>query len=354
MDLATATAWWLAGAVASLVVTAVLHNPLRVVVDRERRRLRRLRARYRKPDLFQRDHEADGVFTLLRWSPERPLLRDPSLHRVEFGAAPGQDWFPSAMLRHAQRRQAEGRKGKVAYAYGMTVDHREHEDAYGFVLKVAESNYGDLNAIGSCIGRDDLVEFVGIRLHARGAVSFLATMPPTRLSIQVAVLSPDGNLLAIRRSGAVESVAGLWTLGPNETMISRHAAYTPGAKPESLYDLAERCLAEELGVVSDARTPEYGPIHITWFGLSAHATEGVAQNVLSVTTTLLSQAELAERIANAHSNFEADGLAWIPFTRRGLVEEFRSSRREWVNFSPLAAEEAWRYRALLESDLAAF
>jgi hypothetical protein len=351
------------GAVVSLLVDAALGSPLQKSLDRLRRHfLKSAIYRHLSPsaarerrhrDFLTRDQEVDGVFTLLAWSPERPLRRDARFHRVEYGSPPEQDWFDPAALSAAQANQALTRQGNTAYAYAMTIDHREHENADSFVLHVAPSNYGDLNAIADCVG-GDIAAFVRTRLHERGATQFLRTMPPTRLSIQVAVVSPMGNVLALRRSSAVGSAPGMWSLGPNETLVASPARSTPGTPSESLFDLAERCLAEECGLRADVEPPDVGPIHITWFGISTHQLEGVAQNALAVTTCRLPESEIVERVKNAHSNFEADGIDWLPLDLDSLSETLDARRREWIRFSPLAAVEVWRYRNLIYSDLAAF
>jgi hypothetical protein len=94
-----------------------------------------------------------------------------------------------------------------------------------------------------------------------------------------------------------------------------------------------------------------GPIHVTWFGVSVEPGEGVAQNVVAVTTTGLSESELAVRIANAHPNYEADGIAWIPLTLKSLMAAVEDPRRTRLRFSHLTAVEIWRYRQLIWSDL---
>jgi hypothetical protein len=330
LDVIAALGWIVVGALISLLFTAVFQNPLDRLVGRTMRRIgdsapiRRLSsasARERRHrDILSQDFEDLGVFTLLRWSVERPLRRDPRLHRLEYGSAPEQDWFDPSALRSAQLKQAELRKENTAYAFGMTVDHHEHEEADSFILRVAASRYGDLNAIGECMAGSDLTAFVRNRLHERGSIEFLRSMPPTRLSIQVSILTGQGRILALRRSYAVASVPGLWSLGPNETLVPPPDRATPGMGSESLFDLAERCLLEECGLFYASSPPEIGPIHITWFGVSVRPGEGVAQNVIALTTSSLPESEIAVRISNAHSNYEALSAAWLPFSLNAMVE----------------------------------
>jgi hypothetical protein len=361
-DTLTALLWVVVGAVISMCFTAAFQNPLdrkadrlrhRVLAGRFGRTLSPARARERRHrDYLSRDLEELGLFTLLRWSQDRPLEHDPRLHRLEYGLAPGQDWFDSDELARSQAEQARTRIGINAYAYDMTIDHREHPGADQFIMSVATSNYGDLNAIGDCIGDQDMDEFVRSRLHERGAVGFLRTMPPTRLSIQVSVVSTQRRVLATRRSHAVGSAPGVWSLGPNETLVPTTGFRTPGLGSESLFDLASRCLAEECGLLTIASPAEIGPIHITWFGVSTNHDEGVAQNVLALTTCSLPESEIADRIGNAHSNFEADGIDWIDLSLDSLLKAMEDPRRTWISFSHLACRDLWRYRAVLEADMA--
>ena len=191
MDAVTALVWAIVGAVISLFFAALFQNPLNRLVDKGRfgfresrvgRRIISSAARERRyRDFLSRDSEQDGVFTLHRWSPERQLQNDPRLHRIDFGTPPDQDWFDNERLEKAQEIQSITRKGLNGYIYDMTVDHHEHIDADKVIMRAGRSNYGDLNAIGDCLSGIDSVEFVGRRLHEKGSIEFLRTMPATRL-----------------------------------------------------------------------------------------------------------------------------------------------------------------------------
>jgi hypothetical protein len=176
-------------------------------------------------------------------------------------------------------------------------------------------------------------------------------MPPTRLALQVSIVSSRGRVLALRRSHAVESVPGYWALGANETLVPPSPSTTPGAPAYSLFDLAERCLAEECGLTMASPFVEYGEIYITWFGVNAHPGEGVAQSVIALTTTGLPESEVVQRIRNAHSNFETDAIEWIPFSRQALSKALRDPNRRWINFSHVVVGELLRYRELINRDL---
>lgn len=344
------------GAVISMFFTAIFQNPLERSIKRSWRRfsnspvaLRVSAGRFTNSaiqQLLDLDTGKYGVFTLLRWSPNRPLIRDPRFHRVEYGGAPDQNWADTGRLETEQMVQAETRRGRTGYAWAVTVDHGEHEDADAFIVSAAESRYGDLNAIARAMPGVDLVDYVTGRIRDEG-IDLLRTMPPTRLSIQVSVVAGSGRVMALRRSAAVQSVPVQWQLGPNETLYPADAPDTPGAIGESFFDLAHRCLVEECGLYES----EVSPIRISWFGLAANPDEGVAQNVLACTTTALSEAQIVERTLNAHSNYESDGFDWIPADSRSLLRALKDPERDWIAFSGIAAAELARHRLVLERDL---
>lgn len=350
------------GGFISLSLAAVFQNPLeRRILSASRsitqspysQRLGLKVSRHARAREFLNTTEVHGVFTLLKWSPARPLIEHPDYHRIDYSAAPGQDWFDPLALRKAQADQAAaGRLGTTAYVWDMTVDHHESEPGKAFLLKAATSSFGDLNAIGECSRDAELAELVAEKLTSKGSVAFLRTMPPTRLSIQVSVVASSGRILALRRSMSVDGTQGQWTLGPNETLVPLGGIQTPGAADQSLFDLARRCLVEECSL----NPGDYGPIHICWFGLSVDKATGVAQNVAAVCASPLSEAMIERGIDAAHSNFETDQVRWIPFKaldlRRAIHDRINHwADADWLSFSAVTACQVLRYRTVVEEDL---
>lgn len=171
---------------------------------------------------------------------------------------------------------------------------------------------------------------------------FARTSPPSLIKINVAVLSPDRRFLAIQRSAAVQTKKGLWTVGPNETMALT-AVNLPGRRYEDLFELAERCLREEVGMEPD----DYGPVQISWIGYEA---DTAIVKVFAQVQAKISSAEALGRMSSAHSLYEAQDAAWLPFvssTLSDIIENWEDgdqAGRRWSSSAPLALQELWRMR----------
>jgi hypothetical protein len=116
----------------------------------------------------------------------------------------------------------------------------------------------------------------------------------------------------------------------------------PGETPEDLFDLARRAAWEELGL---ARR-DIGPIWFSWFGFSR--TDGLM--VVAHTQTHLSRDAVSQRIADAESGFESDGIRWIRVDsdeHKELIK--RTPHPGWVDFTCVVAEGAGRMWPVLTS-----
>src|SRR5262249_46796843 len=146
----------------------------------------------------------------------------------------------------AEEFRRAGKTGDIGYLVDFGIDHYETEQGQSFCYSVAHCEYWEHLATVEYLERNPTARSKIWEVFERGPVGeFARSAPPAAIKINVAVLSPDNMVLAIQRSGSVDHKKGLWTIGPNETMILR-SHQTPGGPYEDLFGLAERCLREEL------------------------------------------------------------------------------------------------------------
>ena len=138
---------------------------------------------------------------------------------------------------------------------------------------------------------------------------------PSSVAINVVVVSTDGQLLCAKRSAAVDNGVGLWCLGIFETM-KRNDPNRPG-QPEDFYALAERALAEELGL----NRHHYGNVHITWVGIYQPLLRG---HVVGIVRLKVSKAVALERARESDSSYEHAGFDWLPLNRK-TVRSFEAA-----------------------------
>jgi hypothetical protein len=143
----------------------------------------------------------------------------------------------------------------------------------------------------------------------------------------------------------VEEKRGVWTVGPNETMKARRRSSEPGETSENFFTLAERCLREELALETD----DYGPVSISWIGLSA---SNLQVKIFAQVVGRLSRDDMLAKFDSAEAVYEADRCVWLPFRNEVLAEIAADWRRDkegrtWSDSAPLSVAELWRMRRTL-------
>ncbi|MFD1919473.1 hypothetical protein [Streptomyces beijiangensis] len=246
----------------------------------------------------------------------------------------GVDWDDGV-----RRFEAAGERGSTAYISGLEVDTGEHPAAHAFHVTVAESRYSECLAAKSLLDSGPDVQDRVLGAIQQGSRGFARTAPPTMVSACVAVISSENRLLALRRSLAVRTFPGQWTVGINESM---KYSDEPG-REEDLFGLVRRGLQEELGMEEG----DYGKVAISWLGWSNAA--GCYVLVASVRSTLRSS-EIDESRNRCHSVYEHDLTAWLPITRSQISKIIENSEpgpdriHNWSYLAPLVASEVWRFR----------
>jgi predicted NUDIX family NTP pyrophosphohydrolase len=280
----------------------------------------------------------DGLVSLVTWSRRRRLRRE-TLKTSYCGRPTRAHLFDDEEWRSTVAANvASGDGGRTCYITALELDHGEHERANECRIVLAESAYQEVMATHQLTKRDPVrARQLRDALNA-GLATFLQEVPPTSLSFSVAVISPRGRVLALRRSLSVRTYANQWSIGINETM--KYAA-EPGAS-EDFYGLVERALYEELGLDRN----EYGDIVITWLGWSedASAFAGVA-----VVRARLSEVEVEVRRGQCHSVYEHDATAWLSLEKaqvRKVLErrDCPDGTSNWLYVAPLVILEVLRAR----------
>ncbi|MGP4029956.1 hypothetical protein [Actinomadura sp. 3N407] len=330
--------------------TGILAGLLTNVLWDQRRPLRNRMVGRRRLNIWPLGFDPSSVdlYPINTWSVSRQL----SPHRLKMKIADGrptQEFFDQRIWEQLAEGLTE-HSGSCAYLVAFDIDHRESAAGEQFGYTVFPCGYHEHLATVEYLKRHPETQTLIRNRLADGEVSTVTTAsPPGLIKINVTVLNAQNNFLALQRSGAVHTKKGLWTTGPNETMHYEDN-WTPGSRPEDLFGLAERCLREELGL----ERPDYGKVHISWIGYEATT---LSTKVFSHVTTRLSYPEFTERLTSAHSLYEIQNAAWLPFTRR-YIEDIMAgwrtgdqSSRRWSSSAPLALQEQWRFRELLNAEL---
>ena len=312
-------------------------------------RLRSALERVRRPrfDVLDFDPTGVGLFPINRWSPARRLRRD-RLQLTIVQDRPAQHWCDLDEWNGlAERFRQAGKAGDLGYLVDFEVDHHESPLGEVFRYSVAHCEYWEHLATVACLGQNSAARSRIWEALWRGRAGELArSAPPSSIKINVAILSPDNRVLAVQRSGAVDHKKGMWTVGPNETMVLNPRP-TPGVQHEDLFGLAERCLREELHL----EPADYGQVNISWFGYDVNTAQ---VKVFAQVRTHLPRREVQCRQAGSHGVFEAQAMAWLPLDRatvRDVIENWERGDvhgRVWSASAALALQELWRFRSLLQ------
>jgi hypothetical protein len=334
------------GVAANLVSSYLWESPVaRLRQSRRERRAER--------QALEFDPKPLGYYKVNGWSPSRPLR--PDNLRVEVTQhRPEWRWGSESVWRAHLEDTSALISGSCGYPVACSdVDSRESEPTQTFRVAISPCDYAEGAATSRLLEGDESTRRALADALDRDPIGFVATAPPSPLAINVAVVSKSGNFLALQRSATVWSARLLWTIGPNETMTLPRAS-TPGQRHEDFFELARRCLEEELGLLAG----DYGKISISWFGYYAPL---ASPWVLGQVRTTLEEAEVNERITRCHSTEELAGWEWLPLNletvRRitsgkpvgdyALVSPDEPERR-WIVHAPHAVNELWRMKPALD------
>jgi hypothetical protein len=297
----------------------------------------------------------DGLFEINKWSPNR-LLEPSHLRTVHLSSLdrPQQSWIDPATLAAAVEASAHFSGQNLYLAGWQDIDHRESFETQTFVARLAETHYPESMAIGHLRRhRPDALAKSDEQLDLNPNV-YVTTAVPSALCVNVVVVTEHAEVLALRRSAAVGTAVGLYTIGPVESMKVEDPN-CPGRR-EDFFSLAWRCLEEELHL-----TPwDVHALYIAWLGIYRPMLRG---HLVAIAPLRVDRQELADRQEIAHSTHEADRLRWLKLNR-ATVAAFTSAPHSaepstdvhpaldfdgvrWVDHSRLALRQAWRYRELI-------
>lgn len=327
---------WVGGVLGTALIGWIA---VEIVQAFRRRGLQLVRARGTARGAVRHDPRDSGFLELITWSRERPLIAERLQFRGRGG--PGDLIEPSAWNAFLDDPQFADLAGMTAYPIAIGVDHHESADDRDLKLTIARSEYAQAIAIGKFAdAHPEVRDQVKTRLAERGIEAFVASMPPTSLSMNVNVVSRSGGMLVLRRSGAVRTFRNQWSVGINETM---KYSEEPG-NTEGLLQLCHRALAEELGL----RPEDYGKPMVSLLGFSLPAMCYGAFATVHLASGL-SEEDVLERRLDCHSIYEHDRTEWLPLRPHvidGIVAGGNGPDGEspWIYFAGLSAREAWRTR----------
>jgi hypothetical protein len=184
-------------------------------------------------------------------------------------------------------------------------------------------------------------------------LDYLPGASPATVVANVVVHSSRGHLLAVRRSGSVDTAVGLWTIGIYETMIME--PHRPKGEREDLYTLCERGLREEVGLEIDR---DYDHVMLSWFGIYGPL---LRTHLVAHIKIKLPEAAVIDALEGSEGLYEADAYEWFKPNKQAvkqvltatvdnkpmLVPSFDAVGRPWLNQTKLSLYEALRVRRAL-------
>jgi hypothetical protein len=243
------------------------------------------------------------------------------------------------------RQRLEDEGGPACTLVDLEVDHRESERGKKLRLTIAPSMYGDFVAVHDYFAnRPDAIAKVQQRLEQETTRDLVQQAPPSIIAVNATVTSADGYFLALQRSSAVRKWQNQWGLGAYETMIL--PTERPG-ESEDFFGATQRCLREEVGLEPGQ---DYGDIIVSWMG---YWISSALVHVIAHVRSTLTAADIGRRVGESYSSFETGSLLWIPDSKAALARLVRDhphdgSNRTWIATAPIAAQQYWRCRSLLE------
>lgn len=283
----------------------------------------------------------DGLYEINKWSLARPL-NECTLKTIIKEDRPEQNYIENEdWEKYLKRANENNYSGSVCYITGFSIDFKESDQTKYFKMQITPCGYQEHMATSFYLKENVNVLDEIKNLLDKDVGEYVRHALPSSIAINVAVVSPKGNFLAMKRSSVVDTAKGIWTVGPYETM-TLPAEIMAGSKTENIFSLAERCLREEVGLERE----HYETINISWIGILAPIVRGhvVAQVVVNIT-----EEEVQKLFGNAHSNVETECIEWIPLNRREIVEyvncdsgPIKNDGREWINQAKLTFSEIYR------------
>jgi hypothetical protein len=329
------------GAVVGAVLGVIASVLLQATFERWAAQIQAKWRHFRRTAITQpQDLQAIGLIQGAVWSSRRPL--DPDRQVVIPEPWPEgfeQRWFPSDVWAEALASATRAVSGDVCSIADYRLDTGEAgEESKSFRLTVRPSLYAESVAVQSLCHRDDCWQDLSPRLAAdlRGE---LAIGPPQSLFIALTVSTAHGDVLALRRSGAVATASGLWSLGLCETM--KAIPTEPGEAPETLFQLAYRAALEEAGL----KRQELGPIWFSWFGFA----RSDGPFVVAHSRTSLDAVEIERRLLDSEGGYESDGIRWIHARSEEMKKLCDATQHlGWVKFNPVVARGVTRLEPYLD------
>ena len=308
--------------------------------------LKFLGAEPKAPTFFEFDfNPVDiGFINIIDWNESRQLDRHNNVGTTEIETQrEEQDWVPDELLEPLLQEELNSDPGSPCPTLvGFIRDTREAQGQQ-LILKVAQSHYYRHVAIRTCLRRNpDLYAHIMQRISRSdgegGLSSLIARSPDSNIVINVTVQSREGELLLIKRPVGARLWAETYQVGAHETMNWPNA----GANVETCYELAERALAEEIGI---KRSEEYyHKIVFSWFGY--YLREASTYFFAHVRTRLTRQ-QILDRIDLAPSRWEIGDTDWMWPVREEITPILDTWRNGPYEFGEDPLRRVWLPHSML-------
>lgn len=229
-------------------------------------------------------------------------------------------------------------KGNICYMIGYKVDHKDNHFGNTFEITVAPCDYSEALSVSDYLdNHPDVVKKIMSQVN-KNPYQYFKQAIPSDIFINVIVVSEADNILVLRRSRAVASAQGKWCVGAFETM--EYSLQDTAKADKNFHALTQRCLKEELNLYQQERKEDgtvidcydFNSIFISSISLSLYHMGTLITSIVKVKG--LTEGEISQKISQqAHSKYEHDGIAWLPFNRKNIkafVEEGKGSYQQFV------------------------
>ena len=228
-------------------------------------------------------------------------------------------------------------KGSICYMIGYKIDHKDNHYGNKFEMTVAQCDYSEALAVSPYLEKHPNVINEIIAQVNNNPFKYFEKAIPSDVFINVMVVSEAENFLVLRRSRSVASAQGKWCVGSFETM--EYSLQDTAKADKNFHILTQRCLKEELNLSQQERKDDgtivdcydFNSIFISSISLSLFHMGTLITSVVKVRG--LTEGEIVKKITQqAHSKYEHDGIAWLPFNRKYVKQFVENSKGPYQQF----------------------
>jgi hypothetical protein len=277
-----------------------------------------------KKNIFEYDPKVDDIVTLNQWSYERSI-QERYMKIVFDETRPKQDLIPEEKLCSIAQKYVDlNYTGNTCYLKKYKLDFQDQDirTQMEFIMEVAPCDYSEHLAIRDYFNENPKVKEEIYNLIKKDPHSYFAQALPSSISVNVVLVSPNNNILALKRSDLVAYGKGDWTIGGFETMLYEKI---PSGKKYTLFDLISRGIVEEFKLNKEDYNPR---IFIPWMGINM---KNMAVLYVGLVYLNISEAEVELKIDNSHSKYEHSLKQWLPFNSIEIKKFIENRKGKYID-----------------------